>query len=381
MEGHKYILAFDRDITERKQMENMLRQAKQEWEDTFDTITDMISIHDREFNIVRANKAAQKILDLPLLDHTRAKCYEYYHGQSAPPKDCISCECFKTGEPASFEVFEPHLDRLFEVRAMPRFDSDGHLTAVIHVLRDITERKRIEETLQRAEQMKLVGEWATALAHEIKNPLAGIKVSVEVLADELELEEDKQVVERAVEEIKRIENLLKSLLNFAKPPKPQFRATDLNDLLNKTAAFALKQPPVTQNSGIVHTVKEFAPDLPRILADPMHLQQIFLNLLLNSMEAMPNGGTLRLKTEYDPAGKAIRVEIADTGKGVESQVQEKIFEPFFTTKKKGSGLGLAVTRRLIEQHRGDIHLASEPGKGTVFTITFPIDVEKEVQAA
>ncbi|KPJ78121.1 MAG: hypothetical protein AMJ54_05375 [Deltaproteobacteria bacterium SG8_13] len=382
LEGRKYVLAFDRDITERKQMEDMLRQTKQEWEDTFDTITDMISIHDREFNIVRANKAAQEILGLPLLDHTRAKCYEYYHGKNAPPEGCISCECFRTGEPASFEVFEPHLDRLFEVRAMPRFDSDRRLTAVIHVLRDITERKRIEETLQRAEQMKLVGEWATALAHEIKNPLAGIKVSVEVLSEELELKEDKQVVKRAVEEIKRIENLLKSLLNFAKPPKPQLSQTDLNDLLDKTAAFSLKQPTVSKNTeGIIHIVKEFTPGLPHILADPMQLQQIFLNLLLNSIEAMPDGGTLLLKTDLDPAAKAARIEIADTGKGIELQVQEKIFEPFFTTKKKGSGLGLAVTKRLIEQHRGDIHLTSEPGKGTVFTITFPIEVDREEQAA
>lgn len=382
LEGHKYILAFDRDITVRKQMENMLRQAKQEWEDTFDTITDMISIHDRDFNIVRANKAAQQVLDLPLLDHTRIKCYERYHGKSAPPDNCLSCECFETGKPTSFEVFEPHLDRLFEVRAMPRFNPDGHLTAVIHVLRDITERKRIEETLQRAEQMKLVGEWASALAHEIKNPLAGIKVSVEVLSEELELQEDKKMVERAVEEIKRIENLLKSLLNFAKPPKPQLSRTDLNDLLDKTATFSLKQPSVSRNnSGIIHIVKEFAPSLPRILADPMQLQQIFLNLLLNSFEAMPAGGTLLLKTEHDPAVKAIRVEIADTGKGMESQLQDKIFEPFFTTKKKGSGLGLAVTKRLIEQHRGDIHLTSKPGKGTVFTITFPVEVDRKEQAA
>ena len=382
LEDHKYVLAFDRDITERKQMENLLRQAKQEWEDTFDTITDMITIHDRDFNIIHANKTAQQVLGLPLLDRTRAKCYEYYHGKTTPPEGCLSCECFKSGKPTAFEVFEPHLDRLFEVRAMPRFDQEGQLTAVIHVLRDITERKRIEETLQRAEQMKLVGEWATALAHEIKNPLAGIKVSVEVLSDEVELEEDKQVVQRAVEEIKRIESLLKSLLNFAKPPKPQLSRTDLNELLDKTAAFSLKQPSVSRNTdGTIHIVKQFAPELPQVLADPMQLQQVFLNLLLNSIEAMPGGGTLFLKTMHDPAGKAVRIEIADTGKGMEPKMQERVFEPFFTTKKKGSGLGLAVTKRLIEQHRGDIYLTSEPGKGTVFAITIPIEAGREGQAA
>ena len=125
---------------------------------------------------------------------------------------------------------------------MPRFNSHDDFAGVIHVLRDITEQKQIEEAMQRAEQMKLVGEWATSLAHEIKNPLAGIKVSVEVLAQELEDEEDKRVVAKAVEEIKRIEALLKSLLNFAKPPKPQFTLTHLNEVLNQTVAFALRHP-------------------------------------------------------------------------------------------------------------------------------------------
>jgi PAS domain S-box-containing protein len=382
LEDHKYILAIDRDITERKKMENLLLQTKQEWEDTFDAITDMITIHDRDFNIVRANKAAQQILGLPVLNCSQAKCYEYYHGKSRPPENCLSCQCYETGQPTVFEQYEPHLDRLLEVRAMPRFDSEQRLMGVIHVLRDITEHKRIEESLQRAEQMKLVGEWATALAHEIKNPLAGIKVSVEVLADDLELEEDKEVVQRAVDEIKRIEILLKSLLNFAKPPKPQLRLTDLNPLLEKTAVFALKHPPfVGGNGGIIHIVKEFAPDLPRIMADPMQLQQVFLNLLLNSIEAMPDGGTLFLKTAEAPSLKTVKVEISDTGKGVAPQMLDRIFQPFFTTKKKGSGLGLAVCKRLVEQHNGDIAVSSQPGQGAVFALTFPVATGKEEQAA
>jgi two-component system sensor histidine kinase AtoS len=265
---------------------------------------------------------------------------------------------------------------------MPRFDAEKRPVGVIHVLRDITERKRIEESLQRAEQMKLVGEWATALAHEIKNPLAGIKVSVEVLADELELDEDKAVVQKAVDEIKRIEILLKSLLNFAKPPKPQLRLTDLNPLLDKTAGFSIRHPSVSGSTGgIIHIVKEFAPDLPRIMADPMQLQQIFLNLLLNSIEAMTDGGTLILKTTQDPRLKRVTVQIADTGKGMAPQILERIFEPFFTTKKKGSGLGLAVCKRLVEQHNGEIAASSSPRQGAVFILTFPMATDKEVQAA
>ena len=378
IEGRRYVLAFDRDVTERKQMEGLLRQSKQDWEETFNAITDLITIHDKNFNIIRANKAAQEILGLPVSESIQPKCYRYYHGQDHPPKTCQSCTVLETREPTAFDVYEPHLQKLFEICAMPRFDRQGQLVGVIHVLRDITERRRIEETLQRAEQMKMVGEWATSLAHEIKNPLAGIKVSVEVLAEELASGDDKAVVNKAVEEIKRIEILLKSLLNFAKPPKPQLTLTHLNEVLNKTAAFALRHPSLSANpAGKVLVETRFDARVPAVMADPMQLQQIFLNLLLNSIEAMPEGGTLTIETRLNSAGHKVCVTIGDTGCGIPEESEDKIFQPFFTTKKRGSGLGLAITKRLIEQHKGSISVESPPGKGTLFHLVFPVETTPE----
>lgn len=374
LDNHKYILAFDRDITERKRMENLLIQSKIEWEDTFNTITDMITIHDSDFNIIRANKSAQKILGLPFLEDMKVKCYRYYHGETRPPGYCRSCDCLETGQPVEYETFEPHLDMFLEIRAIPRFNDYNRLVGLIHVVRNITERKRVEQALQRAEQMKMVGEWATALAHEIKNPLAGIKVSVEVLRDELNLsEEDRDILHKAVEEIKRIELLLKSLLNFAKPPKPQFAATEINDLLEKTMAFALKHPSHAADSNTaVKTLKEFDMHLPVTMADPMQLKQVFLNLFLNGIEAMPAGGQLGVRTIYDTELKTIEIEISDTGVGIAEEKIDRIFQPFFTTKKKGSGLGLAISRRLIEQHGGEIYVKSHLAKGTQFKIILPL---------
>jgi len=372
LENQKFILAFDRDITERRNMENMLRQSEQEWIDTFNTITDMVTLHDKDFNILKANTAARRTLNLPALEDKQAKCFQSYHGRQQPPENCASCECFKTGKPTVFDVYEPHLGKLLEVRAIPRFDDKGQIAGVLHVSRDISERKRIEENLQRAEQMKLVGEWATALAHEIKNPLAGIKVAVEVLAEELEAEEDRTVVKRAVHQIKRIETLLKSLLNFAKPPKPQPAVTDLNELLDKTLAFALKNPSRRAGpGGRIKVGKVFDAELPRISIDPIQFQQIFLNLILNAAEAMPAGGQLHVATRHNTADSTINVEIADSGTGIEQSDLERIFQPFFTTKKKGTGLGLAITKRLIEQHDGEISVSSEPGQGTKFSIVLP----------
>jgi PAS domain S-box-containing protein len=376
--GHKYILAIDRDISGRKKMETLVIRSKLEWEETFNTITDMITIHDREFNIVRANKAAEKILGLPFLGVTQAKCYQYYHGKEYPPEYCASCECFDTGKPVSFEMYEPHLDMFLEIRSMPRFDDNDQISGLIHVIRDITEEKKVEASLQRAEQLKMVGEWAASLAHEIKNPLAGIKGSVQVLLEEPGIsEEDRSLIAKAVDEIKRIELLIKSLLNFAKPPELQPMLTDLNDLLDKTITFSLKHPALSSSSATpIKVLKEFDSNLPETMIDPMQLQQVLLNLMFNAIEAMPGGGVLAIRTAYDDKLNSIQIAVADSGKGIDQPLFDQIFQPFFTTKRKGSGLGLAITRRLVEQHGGEIIVESKPGQGTVFNVSLKVKKEE-----
>ncbi len=371
--GCKYILAIDRDISERKQMEHMLIQAKIEWEDTFNAITDMITIHDMDYNIVRSNKAANKILGLPFLEGQKVKCYHYYHGTDQPPEYCPSCECLETEKSMTFEMYEPHLSKFLEIRAMPLYDSSGQVSGLIHVIRDITERRRVEEALQRAEQLKMVGELAAGLAHEIKNPLAGIKGSIQVLVETLNIaEEDRSLILKAIDEIKRIETLLKSLLNFAKPPRLQLMPTDVNDLLDKAIALSLKHPALSPGgSKSISVLKDFDSDLYNIMADPMQLQQVFLNLMFNAIEAMPQGGALAVKTLLDDSENVLRIAISDTGRGMEPHMLDQIFLPFVTNKRKGSGLGLSICQRLVDQHEGSISVESAPGKGTVFTIVIP----------
>jgi two-component system sensor histidine kinase AtoS len=219
-----------------------------------------------------------------------------------------------------------------------------------------------------------VGEWAATLAHEIKNPLAGIKGSVEVLVEDPNIsDDDRALIVKAVNEIKRIELLIKSLLNFAKPPKLQLLPTNLNELLDQTIEFSLRHPSLSAKSPApIQVMKDFDPDLPEIMADPMQLQQVFLNLMFNAIEAMAGGGALAVKTSYDAEFNTTHIAIADSGKGIEKALLDQIFEPFFTTKRKGSGLGLAVTRRLIEEHGGAIYVESTPNRGTVFNISLQL---------
>jgi len=135
------------DLTIQKMLEEQVLQSKQDWEDTFNTITDMVTIHDKEFNIIRANKAAEQALDLPFLHASPVKCYEKYHGAASPPPDCASCQSLVTNVPTNVEVFEPHLNKFIEIRAIPRFDSGNNLIGLIHVVRDITLRKKTEQAL------------------------------------------------------------------------------------------------------------------------------------------------------------------------------------------------------------------------------------------
>ncbi|MDP3297579.1 MAG: ATP-binding protein [Thermodesulfovibrionia bacterium] len=228
--------------------------------------------------------------------------------------------------------------------------------------------------MQRTEQLRVCGELATGLAHEIKNPLAGIKVSMEVLREDSSIsEENRDVLLKAIKEVRRIELLLKELLNFARPPKPQFTPTNINNIIDISLTFSISIPHLSpDDSKAIKVLRDFDNNLPMIMADQMQLQQIFLNLLLNAVDAMPNGGTLAIKTSHDLAKNSIQVEIADTGKGIRKEMMDQIFQPFFTTKPKGTGMGLAITKRIVEEHGGNINVKSTLGEGTAFRIVLPV---------
>lgn len=229
--------------------------------------------------------------------------------------------------------------------------------------------------MQRTEQMVVLGELSAGMAHEIKNPLAGIKVAMEVISEgSTSKEESKEIISKVIDEIKRIESLLKNLLNFAKPPASQFVLVNIHEILDKSIIFSLKHPSAaSKGRQEINILKDFSMGIPETKADPAQLQQVFLNLLLNAIDAMPNGGEISVKTSYDTAANSIRINISDTGKGIDEETINKIFTPFFTSKLRGTGLGLSISKRLIEQHSGTISAKNNPGGGTTFQISIPVE--------
>ncbi len=236
------------------------------------------------------------------------------------------------------------------------------------------------EKMQWAEQVVILGELAGGLAHEIKNPLAGVKASLEVLStDPTIIPENKDVLTKAAEQVRRMEGLIRNFMSFARPPAPQLAEVDIHAVLDSTVGLLQRHPLFSRSrEGRISLVKDYGLPMPVLTADPAQLQQVFLNLVLNAAEAIPEGGTVTVSTGCDPDGKSLFIRITDTGKGVDPVIREKIFQPFFTTKAKGTGLGLSISKRLVEQQGGTIRFEDYNGAGVSFVIRFPMPEHAEV---
>ncbi len=371
--------AFDDMASSLRERMRELEESEQRYRLLFESAADAIFILDTEGEqagkIVNANQAAARMHGYTLEELLQLKVQDIDTPETAGKAEG-RIERLVKGEWIKAEVDHSKKDgTIFPLEiSCGIFEVNGH-KYILAIDRDISERKQAEETIQRAEHIRTAGELATGLAHEIKNPLAGIKVTMEALSEESTLSaEDRIALSKVIDEIKRIEGLIKGLLNFARPPKPHYTSTDVNSVLEAASQLVLKRNArLTADSRTIDLKKEYGRDLPEIIADPQQLQQVFMNLLLNAVDAMPGNGVVSVKTSYDEKTRCITAAISDTGVGMDAAVQAKIFQPFFTTKPKGTGLGLAISKRLIEEHGGTISIESARGAGSTFRISLPRD--------
>ncbi len=265
------------------------------------------------------------------------------------------------------------------VSASPVWDNHGGQIGTVLILQDRTDLRRLEELANRNQRLREMGEMAAGIAHEIRNPLASIELFASLLKKDLEDDPEKgKLVQHVRAGVQNMDRIISTLLLFAKSSKPSRQQCDINLLLSQLLD-GLDDVKVPEN---IKVVRDFDKEEMMANGDRELLRQVFPNLIRNAIQAMPDGGELRLQTrkalipvaENDRgagARKFIAITIADTGGGISADDLAKIFNPFFTTKDKGTGLGLAISHNIIKAHQGTIEAVSEEGKSTSFKVKIP----------
>lgn len=242
----------------------------------------------------------------------------------------------------------------------------GNVLGAVVTLEDVSDIKALTDQLIRADRLAAMGELTAGVAHEVRNPLGVIRASVQLLedakGDPIRIHEAAEVIKQ---EIDRLDRVIKALLDFGRPSKPTLVQTDLNEVLQDVVLFTKRF--AKQSS--VSIVETLDPELPTVHGDPDQLKQVFLNLVTNAVQAMDTaGGTITIETRG--TGEYVEVSVADTGPGINPADLPKVFDPFFTKRAEGTGLGLTIVHRIIDEHEGHIEVESGP-EGTVFNVTLP----------
>ncbi|HDH98192.1 MAG TPA: PAS domain-containing hybrid sensor histidine kinase/response regulator [Deltaproteobacteria bacterium] len=378
-----------KDMSERKGTEEALVKAKEDWENTFDAITDMVMLLDNEHRIIRVNKAAARALNTTKDSLIGKKCYEVIHEQSHPIRSCPFVLTMKTLEPHTTEITEPRLGGTFICSTSPILDGEGKLTGYTHTLKDITKSKHLETQFQQAQRLEAIGTLASGIAHDFNNLLMGIQGNISLILMDIDPTHPYyKRLENIEKQIQSGARLTSHLLGYARKGKYEIKPVDLNQLV-KEASDTLGR---TRKEVTIH--QELAEGLFAIEADQGQIEQVLLNLFVNAADAMPDGGDIILKTMnvthndiknklYNPKpGDYVLLLVTDTGTGMDQKTMDHIFEPFFTTKEmgRGTGLGLASAYGIIKGHGGYIDVHSNIGQGATFNIYLPAS-RKQVHEA
>jgi signal transduction histidine kinase len=247
----------------------------------------------------------------------------------------------------------------------------GDRRGLILVFVEVTETARAQAELRRNRALAAVGQMTAQIAHEIKNPLGSIRFAAEVLkrrsqnrvpASELQT---IQVIERSVD---HLASIVAELSDFARPKELNRKDLSINELLDELSPMVADR----LNAKSVKVEKRFESDLPRGPFDGTELKKLFLNLIINAVDASEPGGVVEISTRFN-GGHEIIIDIADRGAGMDEETRRRLFEPFYTTKEKGTGLGMAISKKIVELHKGDLLISSKEGEGTTATVRLPID--------
>jgi len=333
------------------------------------------------------NRTAEKILNRKGEELKNVSIYDLF------PKinEAIEEGKRKTSDPSSdYQRYQAFLTN-YEGKKLylgfsisPLTDPEGSLIGHTLIFQDITRIKEMEDQMKRGDKMAAIGLLAAGMAHEIRNPLASLSGSIQMLKSELVLDEYQQrLMEITIRESERLNGLITDFLLFAQPPQTNKMPWEIWKIIEETIELFTQSPPFHEG---IHIKRPSLRDPIQVMIDPKQMKQVFWNLLINAGQAMSDGGEISIDLEKgnEAFGEAnlplptqrtgkewVKISITDSGEGIPSQEKEKIFEPFFTTKERGTGLGLSIVHKIVENHNGVIKVESEVGRGSTFTIFLP----------
>jgi PAS domain S-box-containing protein len=369
IKGERKFTGMLHDLSERMRLDAELRASEARWRSIVDSAVDGIVVIDAHGRVESFNPAAERLFGYEEREVVGKNVNILMPSPYHEEHDTYLAQYLATGVPKIIGTGREVTGRRKDGRAFPVHLSVGKLVVngamkFTGILHDLSARVQIEAQLREQASLARIGEMAAVIAHEVKNPLAGVRGAIQVIGTRLPKDsKDALMVKEIVSRIDALNDLMKDLLLFARPPIPKAAAVDLATLVATTAELLRGDPALKD----VRVRIEGA--VPPIMADPDLLKIVFVNLLVNSAHAMHGRGTIRVS--LDAVADMSQIMFADEGPGIPSEVLDKIFVPFFTTKARGSGLGLPTAKRLVEAHHGHISIACPTGGGTVVTVKLP----------
>ncbi len=380
----EFMLAIVRDITERKDAEEKLRRIQEEWDKTFDAVSDIVTLMDTDMKIIRPNRAMCETFKITAEEAIGRHCYEIFRGIEEPCPECPILTSISSFSPCTKIIEHPDLGKTFQVTAVPVLDDSGSIEGIAHFARDITEQRKLESQLLQAQKMEAVGMLAGGIAHDFNNILTAIIGYASLLKMDMSPDNPNIVnAENILASAERAAQLTRGLLAFSRKQVMNPQILDMNEIVRgiEKLLFRLIGEDITLKTAL-------ADGTLLVFVDKGQIEQVLMNLATNARDAMPKGGNLTIKTEgiyldedfirlhgYEgESGKYALITVSDTGVGMDEKTRLRIFEPFFTTKAlgRGTGLGLSMVYGIIKQHGGFINCYSEVGKGTTFRIYIPL---------
>ncbi|OEU67036.1 MAG: hypothetical protein BA863_15120 [Desulfovibrio sp. S3730MH75] len=395
------IVSIYDDHTEKKMNEEAIRKAKEEWEATFDAMSDMVTIHDRDMRIVRANKATHEFFGADYGQLNGKMCCEVFWGSSDTCPGCSLPKAIKD-EKAHSEILSYNVRATtLLVTTAPIPKENGQAEYFVHITRDITEQRQLEKEASRASRLASLGELAAGIAHEINNPNALILYNSDILdtvikdlllflgenppVDSTRLfgglpyreitQEIPKLLPTIYDSAQRIKSIVNDLRDFARQDSSY---TDETIDVNQAVQAAVRLVNNTIKKATDHFTLNLAEMLPVVTGVKGRLDQVIINLLLNACQALENRSkAISVTTAYDADTDQLHVMVTDEGIGMKADVMEHILEPFVTSKREqgGTGLGLSVSARIVKEYHGTLRFKSAPGEGTTATISLPVRKE------